>query len=113
MNIAQQIVNGIVLGSGYACIAIGWTILLGVARLVNFAHGQLYMLGAFVTWYAVAKAGLPYPLAIVAAMVVLAVLGFAKPGMRCRDERIKAQYLKKQALFHRVHLKTDGLLAGF
>ena len=48
MNITQQIVNGLVLGSGYACIALGWTILLGVARLVNFAHGQLYMLGAFV-----------------------------------------------------------------
>ena len=57
MNIAQQIVNGLVLGSGYACIALGWTILLGVARLVNFAHGQLYMLGAFVTWYAMTKAG--------------------------------------------------------
>jgi branched-chain amino acid transport system permease protein len=75
VNIAQQIVNGIVLGSGYACIALGWTILLGVARLVNFAHGQLYMLGAFVTWYAVAKVGLPYPLAIGAAIVVLALLG--------------------------------------
>lgn len=76
MNIAQQIVNGIVLGSGYACIALGWTILLGVARLVNFAHGQLYMLGAFVTWYAVTRVGLPYPLAILAAMLVLAALGF-------------------------------------
>ena len=71
MNIAQQIVNGLVLGSGYACIALGWTILLGVARLVNFAHGQLYMLGAFVTWYAMTKAGLPYPLAILVAIIVL------------------------------------------
>ena len=44
MNIAQQIINGLVLGSGYALIAIGWTVLLGAARLVNFAHGQLYML---------------------------------------------------------------------
>ena len=60
MNLAQQIVNGLVLGSGYACIALGWTILLGVARLVNFAHGQLYMLGAFVTWYAMTRLGLPY-----------------------------------------------------
>jgi branched-chain amino acid transport system permease protein len=76
VNIAQQIVNGIVLGSGYACIALGWTVLLGVARLVNFAHGQLYMLGAFVTWYAVTRVGLPYPLAIFAAMLVLAALGF-------------------------------------
>ena len=75
MNIAQQIVNGLVLGSGYACIALGWTILLGVARLVNFAHGQLYMLGAFATWYAMVRLGLPYPLAILAAIVALAVLG--------------------------------------
>jgi branched-chain amino acid transport system permease protein len=84
MNIAQQIINGIVLGSGYACIALGWTILLGVARLVNFAHGQLYMLGAFVTWYAVEKAGLPYPLAIITAMVVLAALGALIQGAMMR-----------------------------
>lgn len=84
MNVAQQIVNGIVLGSGYACIALGWTILLGVARLVNFAHGQLYMLGAFVTWYAVAKVGLPYPVAIVVAMVVLAALGLLIQGAMMR-----------------------------
>ena len=75
MNIAQQVVNGLVLGSGYACVALGWTILLGVARLVNFAHGQLYMLGAFVTWYAIARIGLPYPVAILAAIVVLAIIG--------------------------------------
>ena len=80
MNMAQQIVNGLVLGSGYACIALGWTILLGVARLVNFAHGQLYMLGAFVTWYAMTRAGLPYPLAIVVAIVTLAALGALMQG---------------------------------
>ena len=84
MNIAQQIVNGIVLGSGYACIALGWTILLGVARLVNFAHGQLYMLGAFVTWYAITKAGLPYPLAILVAIIVLAALGLLMQGAMMR-----------------------------
>jgi len=49
--------------------------LLGVARLVNFAHGQLYMLGAFVTWFAMTRIGLPYPLAIVVAIVTLATLG--------------------------------------
>jgi branched-chain amino acid transport system permease protein len=80
MNIAQQFVNGLVLGSGYACIALGWTILLGVARLVNFAHGQLYMLGAFVTWYALTKVGLSYPFAILAAIIVLALLGALMQG---------------------------------
>jgi branched-chain amino acid transport system permease protein len=84
VNIAQQIINGIVLGSGYACIALGWTILLGVARLVNFAHGQLYMLGAFIAWYAITSLGLSYPLAIVVAAVFLALLGALMQGAMMR-----------------------------
>ena len=53
MNLLQQVLNGLVMGHAYALVAIGWTVLLGVARLVNFGHGQMYMLGAFVTWWAV------------------------------------------------------------
>lgn len=75
MTLLQQIINGIVLGHAYALIAIGWTVLLGVARLVNFGHGQMYMLGAFVTWWAVAKAGVPYALALPIAMGVGALFG--------------------------------------
>ena len=48
MNFLAQLVNGIALGSGYALLAVGWTVLLGSARLVNFSHGQLYMIGATV-----------------------------------------------------------------
>ncbi|MFP5405431.1 MAG: branched-chain amino acid ABC transporter permease [Gammaproteobacteria bacterium] len=73
--LAQQLINGIVMGHAYALVAIGWTVLLGVARLVNFGHGQLYMLGAFVTWWAMAKAGVPYLLAVPIAMAAGAVLG--------------------------------------
>jgi branched-chain amino acid transport system permease protein len=75
MNLTQQLINGIVLGHIYALVAIGWTLLLGVARLVNFGHGQMYMLGAFVTWWAVAKAGVPYYVAVPIAMLVVATLG--------------------------------------
>jgi branched-chain amino acid transport system permease protein len=75
MNLLQQIINGIVIGHAYALVAIGWTLLLGVARLVNFGHGQMYMLGAFVTWWAFAKAGVPYEMAIPVAMVVGALVG--------------------------------------
>ena len=50
MNLGQQLINGLVLGHAFALVAIGWTVLLGVARLVNFGHGQMYMLGAFMTW---------------------------------------------------------------
>jgi branched-chain amino acid transport system permease protein len=77
MNLVQQLINGIVLGHAYALVAIGWTVLLGVARLVNFGHGQMYMLGAFVTWWAVAKGGVPYAVALPLAMIVGGLFGLA------------------------------------
>ncbi|MBI0432995.1 branched-chain amino acid ABC transporter permease [Roseomonas sp. KE0001] len=75
MNLVQQLINGLIIGHAYALIAIGWTVLLGVARLVNFGHGQMYMLAAFVTWWGVAGLGLPYPLAILLAMAGGVLLG--------------------------------------
>jgi branched-chain amino acid transport system permease protein len=84
MNIAQQLINGLVLGSGYALIAIGWTVLLGAARLVNFAHGQLYMLGAFIAWAAMTKLGVNYFLAVPIAVVALGLLGVVLQGLMLR-----------------------------
>jgi len=84
MNILQQLINGLVLGSGYALIAIGWTVLLGAARLVNFAHGQLYMLGAFVAWAVMTKLGVNYFLAVPIAVVALGLLGVVLQGLMLR-----------------------------
>ena len=75
MNLAQQLINGIILAAGYACVAIGWTVLLGAARLVNFAHGQLFMLGAFAAWFAMQRAGVGYAVAIPVAVLGMAALG--------------------------------------
>ena len=75
MNIGQQFLNGLVLGHAYALVAIGWTVLLGVARLVNFGHGQMYMVGAFVCWFAIAGLGLPYLLAIPVAIAAGILVG--------------------------------------
>ncbi|MCO5089563.1 branched-chain amino acid ABC transporter permease [Bosea sp. (in: a-proteobacteria)] len=75
MNIVQQLVNGVIIGHGYALVAIGWTVLLGTARLVNFGHGQMYMFGAFLTWWFMRAFGLPYLLSIPLAVVAGAVLG--------------------------------------
>jgi branched-chain amino acid transport system permease protein len=84
MNFLAQLVNGIALGAGYALLAVGWTVLLGAARLVNFSHGQLYMLGAFLTWWGTAKLHLPYLAAIPLALVGCAVLGFLLQLMMTR-----------------------------
>ncbi|TPG49914.1 branched-chain amino acid ABC transporter permease [Roseomonas nepalensis] len=84
MNLVQQLINGVVLGHAYALIAIGWTVLLGVARLVNFGHGQIYMLAAFVTWWATASLGLPYPLAILLAMGAGVLVGLVMQAAMLR-----------------------------
>ncbi len=75
MNVAQQLINGTILAAGYACVAIGWTVLLGAARLVNFAHGQLYMLGAFIAWSAMHRAGVSYLVSVPVAVLAMAALG--------------------------------------
>ena len=51
--IFEQIVNGIVSGSVYAIVAVGMTMIFGVLRAINFAHGEYYMLGTFGAWFAV------------------------------------------------------------
>ncbi len=75
MNLFAVVANGLALGAGYALLAIGWTVLLGASRLVNFAHGQFFMLGAFLTWFAVSGMGLPYLAAIPLVLVAGAALG--------------------------------------
>lgn len=71
----SQLVNGVALGAGYALLAVGWTVLLGAAKLVNFSHGQLYMLGAFFTWWFSVSLGVPYLVAIPMAVVGVALIG--------------------------------------
>jgi branched-chain amino acid transport system permease protein len=53
----QQLVNGVTWGSVYALIALGYTMVYGILRLINFAHGDIYMLGAFLGWYAARLTG--------------------------------------------------------
>ncbi len=72
---SQQVVNGLVNGMGYVLIAVGLTLVFGVLKVVNFAHGEFYMLGAYMAIYAMTLAGASYGLAVLAAMVIVAVLG--------------------------------------
>ena len=52
-QLIQQLINGISLGSIYALIALGYTMVYGIIKLINFAHGDIYMVGAYVGFYAV------------------------------------------------------------
>lgn len=73
--VIEQILNGISTGAVYAIVAVGMTMIFGVLRAINFAHGEYYMLGTFGGWFAVSALGLPYPAAIligVAATLLIA-----------------------------------------
>ncbi|MDA8219870.1 MAG: branched-chain amino acid ABC transporter permease [Dehalococcoidales bacterium] len=71
----QQVVNGLQLGFVYALIALGYTMVYGIVRLINFAHGDVFMVGAFVGFFAISVLQLNFVLAILLAMVVCMVLG--------------------------------------
>ena len=62
-DLVEQLVHGLTLGSLYAMVATGLALMFGVVRLVNFAHGEFYMLGGYAFWYAYGELGLPYPVA--------------------------------------------------
>ena len=70
----QQLINGVSLGSMYALIAIGYTMVYGTLRLINFAHGDIMMVGAFLVYLAVSM-GLPFPIAVVVGILGSVAIG--------------------------------------
>ncbi|MCV3388303.1 branched-chain amino acid ABC transporter permease [Campylobacter sp. IFREMER_LSEM_CL2256] len=75
--ILQQIINGFSLGSMYALIAIGYTMVYGVLRLINFAHGDIMMVGAYSALFCVTSMNVPFLGALSLAMLFAAALGIA------------------------------------
>ena len=71
----QVLVNGLYLGAQYALIALGLTLIFALMNVLNFAHGQLYVLGGFVTYTIYGQLGLPYVAALLATAVSLALVG--------------------------------------
>src|SRR5256885_1822448 len=73
----EQVLQGLTLGSMYAMVAAGLALMLGVARLINFAHGEFFMLGAYAFWLGYSELGLPYPVAALLAPAVMVLFGIA------------------------------------
>lgn len=73
--ILEQSLNGLIVSSFYALTALGLAIIFGVLRIVNFAHGELYMLGGYAYFLAVSALGLPPVLGVVVAAAALAIVG--------------------------------------
>ncbi|MEQ8237318.1 MAG: branched-chain amino acid ABC transporter permease, partial [Syntrophomonadaceae bacterium] len=90
----EQFINGLTLGSTYALIALGYTMVYGIVQLINFAHGEIYMFGAFAGLFMVA-AGINVFVALLGAMVFCMVLGMlveriAYRPLRGRSSRLSA-----------------------
>ncbi|MCI9036436.1 MAG: branched-chain amino acid ABC transporter permease [Oscillospiraceae bacterium] len=75
MIFLNHLINGISLGSVYAIIALGYTMVYGIAKMLNFAHGDVIMLGAYICFFAVSSFSLPPLVGVLLAMVVCTALG--------------------------------------
>ena len=74
MNFITQLLNGLGLGSIYALVALGYSMVYGIVQLINFAHGDIIMVGGYMVYLAMATAGLPIWLALPFSILVLSLI---------------------------------------
>src|SRR5665647_3771876 len=98
----QNCVTGISLGSAYALIAIGYTMVYGILRLINFAHGDIFMMAGYFTIFAISDFMMPWYLAIPFVILATVVLGVAIE---------KAAYKPLSCLLYTSPSPRDGLLS--
>ena len=87
MTFISNLINGISLGSVYAIIALGYTMVYGIAKMLNFAHGDVIMVGAYISYCASSYLGFSPVLSVLLAMVVCTVLGVAIEAFAYRPLR--------------------------
>ena len=87
MEFLKILISGISLGSVYAIIALGYTMVYGIAKMLNFAHGDVIMVGGYISFCAVQYMGLPGWVSVVLAMVVCTVLGMVIEGLAYKPLR--------------------------
>ena len=87
MTFISNLINGISLGSVYAIIALGYTMVYGIAKMLNFAHGDVIMIGAYMSFCATSYLNLPPIVSIVIAVIVCTVLGIAIEGLAYKPLR--------------------------
>ena len=87
MQIIQYLINGISIGAVYAIIALGYTMVYGIAKMLNFAHGDVIMVGAYISFCVTNYLGLPAWASVVVAMAVCTVLGILIEGLAYKPLR--------------------------
>ena len=87
MSFLQYLINGISIGSVYAIIALGYTMVYGIAKMLNFAHGDVIMVGAYMSYSVTSYLGLPTAVGIAVAVVVCTLLGVLIEGLAYKPLR--------------------------
>ncbi len=87
MSFLQYLINGISIGSVYAIIALGYTMVYGIAKMLNFAHGDVIMVGAYMCYCVTSYLGLPAVVGIVVAIAVCTLLGILIEGLAYKPLR--------------------------
>ena len=93
MSFISYLVNGLSLGSVYALIALGYTMVYGIAKMLNFAHGDVIMIGAYVALITMKQAGLPTWVAILISIIACTVLGVLMERVAYKPLRTAASSL--------------------
>src|SRR5260370_16303356 len=102
MGYLQTLVNGIVLGALYACLAVGFSLVWGVLNIVNMLHGSLIVFGGYLTFFAWHSYGISPLLALPAVALLLFLLGYATPLM-VLNHVVSAPLLPPMPLTFRLH----------
>lgn len=87
MDFLEQIINGLSTGSMYALVAVGYTMVYGIAKMINFAHGEIIMVGAYITYVCMSLLGLPMFIAVAISIVGCALLGVVTEKVAYRPLR--------------------------
>jgi len=87
VSFLQYLINGVSIGAVYAIIALGYTMVYGIAKMLNFAHGDVIMVGAYISYCITSYLGLPAVVSIVVAVLVCTVLGIVIEGLAYKPLR--------------------------
>ena len=107
----RSIIYGLSAGSVYMLIALGLTLLFGMMNVINFAHGAVYMVGAFVVYYFAARLGLPYAVVLILAFTFLALFGMVIERSLYRPLRGNLEAVLVVLLGLSILLESIGFLA--
>lgn len=120
----QQLINGLTLGSVYALIALGYTMVYGIIKLLNFAHGDIFMIGAYISYFLLLTFDIGIFLAFIITMILTAVLGMLTDQVAYKPLRkaprisslitaIGVSYLLRNGMIVLVGAETRAYLGAF